>query len=192
VKYVIIVPIGNGSPARYFIISLLEMGKFAGHSWGKRKKYGSIFEKPEEEGYFETNPLEAMNAFGFSKGGWIEPFGRVIPFLHDKPENLTAGGVIKWKKDEYDPFKNSLTHDNKPVLLEIGSMVVPRPIMNLFHDYEKLYGKVKGPKITDQSKLSPVIVMPEEAVIPAKYAEHFKAYLKSHGVTLPLPPTSYF
>ena len=168
------------------------MGKFAGHSWGKRKKYGSIFEKPEEEGYFETNPLEAMNAFGFSKGGYIEPFGKVVPFLHDKPKNLSAGGMVKWRSDEYHPFKNDLHKDNKPVILEIGSMVVPRPIIHLFQEYEKLYGSVKGPKITDQSKLSPVIIMPQEAIVPAKHAEHFKAFLKSHGVTLPLPHTSYF
>lgn len=168
------------------------MGKFAGHSFGKRKRYGSIFEKPEEELYFQSNGLDAMNAMSFSVGGYIEPFGKVIPFLHDKPKNLSAGGLVRWEKGEYDPFLNDLHKDNKPVLLEIGSMVVPRPIIPLFQEYEKLYGSVRQPKITDQSKLSPVIIMPMEAIVPAKYASHFKAYLKKHGVTLPLPHTSYF
>jgi hypothetical protein len=168
------------------------MGKILGHSFGKRKRYGSIFEKPEEEFFFQSNGLEAMNAMSFSKGGYVEPFGKVVPFLHDKPKNLTAGGIVKWDKGEYDPFLNDLQKDNKPVLLEIGSMVVPRPVIHLFHEYEKLYGSVKGPKITDQSKLSPVIIMPMEAIVPAKYTTHFKAFLKTHGVTLPLPKTSYF
>jgi len=168
------------------------MGKFGGSSWGKRKVYKSLFSEPEEELYFETDPMKAYNFWGFSKGGWVEPFGRVIPFLNDKQENLTAGGVIKWKEGEYHPFKNSLTHDNKPVLLEIGSIVVPKPVMSLFHEYERLYGKVRQPMITDKSKLAPVIVMPEEAIVPAKYAKPFKAFLKSHGVTLPLPKDKYF
>lgn len=173
---------------------------------GKRKVYRSLFSKPEEELYCESDSLKAYNTFGFasggmirpdrkgepSKGGYIDPFGRVIPFLSDKPVNLTQGGVIKWNKDEYHPFKNSLTQDNKKVILEVGSIVVPKPVIHLFHEFEQLYGSVKGAKITDPEKTSPVIVMPEEAIVPKKYASLFKDYLKKHGVTLPLPKQRYF
>ena len=179
---------------------------FGGTKCGKRKVYRSLFSEPEEELYCESDPLKAYNTFGFasggmvrphrkgepSQGGWIEPFGRVIPFLADKPVNLTQGGMIKWNKDEYHPFKNSLTHDNKKVILEVGSIVVPKPVIHLFHEFEKIYGSVKGTKITDPAKTSPVIVMPEEAIVPSKYAGAFKAFLKSHGVTLPLPKQQYF
>ena len=124
--------------------------------------------------------------------GYIDPFGRVVPFLADKPVNLTQGGVIKWNKDEFHPFKNSLTQDNKKVILEVGSIVVPKPVIHLFHEFERLYGSVKGAKITDPELTSPVIVMPQEAIVPKKYAPLFKDYLKKHGVTLPLPKQRYF
>jgi hypothetical protein len=172
---------------------------------GKRKVYKSLFSKPEEELYCESDPLKAYNTFGFAYGGkvtprkgqasmsgYIDPFGRVVPFLADKPVNLTQGGVIKWNKDEFHPFKNSLTQDNKKVILEVGSIVVPKPVIHLFHEFERLYGSVKGAKITDPELTSPVIVMPQEAVVPKKYAPLFKDYLKKHGVTLPLPKQRYF
>lgn len=173
---------------------------------GKRKIYRSLFSKPDEELYCESDPLKAYNTFGFasggmvrphrkgepSQGGWIEPFGRVIPFLSDKPVNLTQGGIIKWNKDQYHPFKNSLQHDNKPVILEVGSIVVPKPVIHLFHEFEKIYGSVKGPNITNPDRVSRVIVMPEEAIVPAKYATLFKEFLKKHGVTLPLAKQRYF
>lgn len=182
------------------------MGKFGGSSWGKRKVYRGLFEEPEDELFVETDPLKAYNFWSFasggmvrphrkgepSQGGWIEPFGRVIPFLSDKPVNLTQGGVIKWNKDQYHPFKNSLQHDNKKVILEVGSIVVPKPVIHLFHEFEKIYGSVKGAKITDPAKTSPVIVMPEEAIVPSKYAQLFKEFLKKHGVTLPLAKQRYF
>ena len=70
--------------------------------------------------------------------------------------------------------------------------MVPKPVIHLFHEFEKIYGSVKGAKITDPDKTSRVIVMPEEAIVPSKYAGAFKAFLKKHGVTLPLAKQQYF
>jgi hypothetical protein len=141
---------------------------------------------------------DAPTAMRFARGGtigdnfYVEPFGRTIKLMSSKPVNYTQGGVIKWEKDQYHPFINSLQHDNKRVLLEYGSMVVPRPVMNLFHDFEKLYGSVKQPQIKDKSMLLEVIVMPEEAIVPRKHVPAMKSFLKKHGVTLPLEHDNLF
>lgn len=123
---------------------------------------------------------------------YVEPFGRTIKLMNNKPVNYSAGGMIKWEEGQYNPFTQSLEHDNKPVLLEEGSMVCPRPVIHLFHEFESKYGSVKQDKITDTNELTEVIVMPEEAIIPKRHAPQFKAFLKSHGVTLPLQKKSLF
>jgi hypothetical protein len=163
-----------------------------GMKGGKRKYYRQLFQEPEEEYYIEQDPLKAYNYWTFARGGYIEPFGKSVPFLHDKSENYTQGGMIRWDKGQFHPFKNDLDRDNKPVMLEIGSVVVPKPIIQLFYEYERIYGSVKQKQITDPSQLTQVIVMPQEAVVPAKHAEHFKQFLLDYGVTLPLPKEKYF
>jgi hypothetical protein len=52
---------------------------------------------------------------------------------------------------------------------------------------QKYKGPLTGPKITDKSKLAPVIVMPNEYVVNKKHAPAVERYLKKHGVVLPLP-----
>lgn len=131
----------------------------------------------------------------YSKGGmvtYIEPFGRTIKMMNNKPINYSQGGFVKWEKGQYHPFLNALHHDNKPVLLEYGSMVVPRPVIHLFHEFEDLYGSVRIPQIKDMSQLTEVIIMPEEAIVPKIHVPKMKAFLASRGVTLPLPHKSYF
>lgn len=123
---------------------------------------------------------------------WIDPYGRTVPLLHQKPVNYSQGGVIKWEANQYDPFKNDLQRDNKPVLLEYGCMVIPKPSMQLFYEFERLYGSVKQPKVTDRKKLVEVIVMPEEAIIPPKHVPAMKAFLAKHGVQLPLKKYNLF
>jgi hypothetical protein len=130
-----------------------------------------------------------------SRGGiiyYVEPYGRTIPLMNKKPVNYTQGGVIKWEKGQYNPFVNSLTHDNLSVKLEFGSMVIPRPVMHLFHEFEEKYGSVKQPQITDESRLLTVIVMPEEAVVPKIFVPQMTQFLKENGVTLPLKHDNLF
>lgn len=164
---------------------------YGGMKGGKRKVYRQLFSEPEEEYYIEQDPLQVYNHWVFARGGYVEPFGKSVAFLHDKPENYTQGGMIRWDKGQFHPFKNDLQRDNKPVFLEIGSVVVPKPVIQLFHQYEELYGSVKQKKITDPSRITQVIVMPEEAVVPAQHADHFKEFLLNHGVTLPLAKEKY-
>jgi hypothetical protein len=71
-------------------------------------------------------------------------------------------------------------------LLEYGSLVVPVPVMES-GIMQKYKGPLTGPKITDKSKLAPVIVMPNEYVVNKKHAPAVERYLKKHGVVLPLP-----
>jgi hypothetical protein len=123
---------------------------------------------------------------------YVEPFGRTISLMNTKPVNLSQGGVIKWEKNQYNPFTTSLQNDNKLVLLEYGSMVIPKPVIPLFHKYESLYGPLRQEQIKDKSKLLQVIVMPEEAIVPKKFVPHVKRFLQAHGVTLPLKHDNLF
>lgn len=52
---------------------------------------------------------------------------------------------------------------------------------------QKYKGPLTGPKMTDKSKLAPVIVMPNEYVVNKKHAPAVEKYLKKNGITLPLP-----
>jgi hypothetical protein len=138
-----------------------------------------------------------MSNFPSGRGGevgkyYVEPYGRTVKMLHSKPQNYTHGGVIKWEGNQYNPFTTSLERDNKPVLLEYGSMVVPRPVIHLYYQYVKQYGPVTQPQIRDRDQLIQIIVMPEEAVIPKKFVPQVKAYLKKHGVTLPIEHDNLF
>jgi hypothetical protein len=136
----------------------------------------------------------------FARGGmvgstgdfYVEPYGRTVRLMSTKPVNYTQGGLIKWEDGQYNPFVNDLQRDNKRVLLEFGSMVVPRPVIHLFHEFEQLYGSVKGPKIKDENMLLEVIVMPEEAIVPRKHVPQMRAFLKKNGVTLPLKHDNLF
>ena len=158
-------------------------------SFGKRKNYGEgIFKKPKDEYYVKSDPA----SLAMAKGGYVEPFGRVVPLLSDKFQNYSQGGVFKWEEGEFDPFKNNLQADNKKVLLENGSLVVPRPVMYLYYRYIEKNGEMKIPKIKDKKELVPVIVMNQEAVVPRIYVPQFKAYLKQHGIELPLKHKNYF
>lgn len=123
---------------------------------------------------------------------YINPFGKTVKLMNRKPINYSEGGLIRWEAGQYHPFKNDLQHDNKPVLLEVGSMVIPRPVIHLFHSFEEKYGSVKQRKVIDPNELVEICVMPEEAIVPKKHAEAMKNHLKAHGVTLPLPRHSYF
>lgn len=134
----------------------------------------------------------------FSAGGevgrkfYVEPFGRTVQLMNSRPKNLTEGGLIKWEEGQYNPFVSDLQRDNMTVLLEIGSMVIPRPVIHLFHDFEEKYYKLRQPKITDEMLITEVIVMPEEAIVPKKFVPDVKAFLKENGVTLPISKDNLF
>ena len=134
----------------------------------------------------------------FSAGGevgrkfYVEPFGRTVQLMNSRPKNLTEGGLIKWEEGQYNPFTSDLQRDNMTVLLEIGSMVIPRPVIHLFHEFEEKYYKLRQPKITDEMLITEVIVMPEEAIVPRQFVPDVKAFLKQNGVTLPIPKDNLF
>ena len=136
--------------------------------------------------------IVTKNRDPFHYGHWITPYGKVVNLMNSKPINYSQGGLIKWEKNQYNPLHNDLTHDNKPVLLELGSLVIPRPVVPLVLEFQRKHGKMTQPQIKDKSKLTVVIVMPEEIIVPKKYAPLVTQHLLSHGITLPLPQTNLF
>ncbi len=123
---------------------------------------------------------------------YVSPYGKTINLMSTRPVNYSHGGMIKWEKGQYNPLKNDLTHDNKRVLLEVGSLVIPRPIVPLVQTYLEQTGPLTIPTIKDTSKLVEVIVMPEEIIIPKKYAQQVQSFLNRHGITLPIPHENLF
>lgn len=130
----------------------------------------------------EVQPLET----------YVDPYGKTVNLMSPKAVNYSHGGMIKWEKEQYHPLKNDLLRDNKRVLLEVGSLVIPRPVMPLFKQYLAHTGDFTIPAIKDKSKLVEVIVMPEEYIVPKKYADQVKRFLASHGITLPIPHEKLF
>jgi hypothetical protein len=124
-------------------------------------------------------------------GAWISPYGTVVHLMNSKPINYSRGGMIKWEKGQYNPLLNDLTHDNKPVLLEVNSLVIPRSIVPMVLSY---LGKrsINVPMIRDKNKLTEVIVMPEEMIIPKRHANEIKRFLAKNGITLPLDEKTLF
>jgi len=120
---------------------------------------------------------------------WVNPYGKTIKMMNHKPINYSQGGTVKWKKNQYNPLENDLHNDNMPVLLEIGSLVIPRSVVDLVRNK---YGELKQPKVLDPTKLTVIIIMPEEYIVPAKHARSVKEYMLQHGITLPLPSTNLF
>lgn len=160
-----------------------------GVGYGTRKKYSDgIYKPPKDEYYVKSDPA----SLAMSRGGYVDGFGRNIPLLSNKFQNYSQGGVFKWKDGEFNPFLNSLEADNKKVLLENGSLVVPKPVMNLYYDYIEKNGEMKRPKIKNKDELVPVIVMNGEAVVPNVFVPTFKAYLKQYDIELPLKHPKYF
>ena len=126
------------------------------------------------------------------KESYVTPYGKIVNLMSNRPVNYSHGGMIKWEKGQYNPLKNDLTHDNKRVKLEVGSLVIPRPVMPLMKKYLAIHGDLKIPTIKDESKLIECIVMPEEYIVPKKYAKDVLNFLASNGVTLPIPHEKLF
>lgn len=98
-----------------------------------------------------------------------------------KPRNLSRGGLIKGHPDIP---KKHLDEDTILSDLEVGSLVVPVPVMkkNIMKNYD---GKITGNKQTDKSKLVRAIVMPNELVVHKNHAPKVERFLAKKGIKLP-------
>lgn len=78
--------------------------------------------------------------------------------------------------------------DNISALLEVGSLVIPRPVVKYLLDYphpEHFNGR--SHIVKDSSKLAPVIVMTNEVIVPKKHAAKVEKFLKEkYSITLPI------
>jgi hypothetical protein len=79
-----------------------------GMGFGKRDKYTSLFSEPEEELYFESDPMKTFHAFGFESGGTLKRptkargFGGFIGDLADPHTyGLQDGGHVRYPYPRY-------------------------------------------------------------------------------------------
>lgn len=103
-----------------------------------------------------------------------------VQIFNKRARNYSAGGYITPNPKNLFPHEDSISS-----LLEPGSLVIPVKVMEsgVMDGYK---GKLTDKKITDKSKLTPIIVMEKEMVVAKKYAPAVEKYLKKHGWTLPL------
>ncbi len=113
-----------------------------------------------------------------------------IFLANSKPRNLSQGGLIRYEKgDLINPdYKNE---DTILSLLEENSLVVPKAIVTggYLSDYRGKYSC--GKKVTDQSKLIPTVVMPDEIIVCSHYAPDVINFLKKKGITIPILDDRY-
>lgn len=122
---------------------------------------------------------------------YVDQYGKSVTLLNKKPINYSGGGMVKWPNRTYGLAQTDMVNDNLSVLLEKGSLVVPRPVAHLVRDFFGV-DKLKQPMIKDVRVLVPVIVMPDEIIVPKSKAKMVDAWLRSQGFVLPLPRNNLF
>lgn len=107
--------------------------------------------------------------------------GQPVQIFNKRRANFSDGGFVK-----YHPNNEYAHEDSIASYLEPGSLVIPTKIMEsgVMDGYK---GPLTGKTVKDVSKLANVIIMPGEFVVAKPYAKKVEAYLKKHGITLPLP-----
>lgn len=114
---------------------------------------------------------------------YYTPDHRKVYIFNKTPINLSRGGMIPHHPDIRP---QDYSDDTMYSLLEEGSLVIPRPVIQagFMDDYD---GPISQPLVSDKRRLVDTIVMPHEMVIPKKYASRVEKFLKKKGITLPLP-----
>lgn len=113
--------------------------------------------------------------------------GQRVFLVNRHPRNLSSGGMIRYHPSDITT-PDSMNDDNISALLEVGSLVIPRPVVKYLLDYphpEHFNGN--APLVKDSSKLAPVCVMTNEVIVPKKHAPKVEKFLKEkYGITLPI------
>lgn len=121
---------------------------------------------------------------------YLNKHNQPVFLVNSKPRNYSQGGFIRYTPKEHNKANpDDDDEDTLYTLLEEGSLVIPRPIVErgYIDDYIRLGGKITdGRQIKDKKKLIPTIVMPREIIVQKKYAGDVIKYLKTKGITLPL------
>ena len=107
--------------------------------------------------------------------------GRRINLINTRPRNLSAGGMISGAPPKKDEFEDTVL-----AKLEIGSLVIPRPVVRS-GIMDKYKGEITGEKCHDPTRLGSSVVMPKEIVVHRKHADKVERFLEKHGIHLPLP-----
>ena len=106
--------------------------------------------------------------------------GNPVGIFNKRRANFSDGGMVA-----YHPNNQFSDQDSIASLLEPGSLVIPKKVMEsgVMKGYK---GKTTDKTVHDTSKLANVIVQPGEMVVAKKYAPAVEKYLKKHGIELPL------
>ena len=122
---------------------------------------------------------------------YVDQYGKSVTLLNKQPINYSGGGMVKWPHKTYGLAQTDMINDNLSVLLERGSLVVPRPVAHLVRDFFGLEN-LKQPPIKNVQSLVHIIVMPEEIIVPKSKAKTVDAWLRSQGIVLPLDRNDLF
>lgn len=121
---------------------------------------------------------------------YLNKHSQPVFLVNSKPRNYSQGGFIRYtKQEEKSAHPDYDDEDTLYTLLEEGSLVIPRPVVErgYIDDYIRKGGMITdGNQIKDKNKLVPTIVMPREIIVQKKYAPQVIKYLKQRGITLPL------
>lgn len=124
---------------------------------------------------------------------YISEYGQFIKLGNHTPKKL-QGGLIPENKIPYKkiaPFTKELIDrdaDTVSSLLPVGSLVIPRSLVNLVQTHFKI-NKSHSSNAVD---LMPVIVQPKEMIVPSSQSKDVLSFLKKKGFTLPLKGDGVF
>lgn len=121
---------------------------------------------------------------------------RPIYLVNNKAVNYSKGGLVEYKL-EHLPYVNKDNYNEDTIysLLEEGSLVVPRPIVDkgYIDEYIKQGGKISnGKEIKSKKKLIKTIIMPGEIIVQAPYTNNVLDFLKKKGITLPIDDRDFY
>lgn len=121
---------------------------------------------------------------------------RPIYLVNNKAVNYSKGGLVEYKLEHLQYVnKDNYNEDTIYSLLEEGSLVVPRPIVDkgYIDEYIKQGGKISnGKEIKSKKKLIKTIIMPGEIIVQAPYTNNVLDFLKKKGITLPIDDRDFY
>ena len=131
---------------------------------------------------------------------YTDDYGSYIKVGNVKPRKL-QGGLIPENSKSYHPQKIPFVRelidrdaDTVSSLLPAGSVVIPRTLVKLVNDNFTINKShfFRNQTLADSTRLVPVIVQPNELIVPKSQSKQVLNFLRTKGYDLPLKKDSIF